>query len=124
MKSSKPTIRVIDALYKARAVFKRHRWIQGDGFNERPTAGYCLLGAIDKAHGVDEREDNFAADNVKGAGVVARAIKELFPSRYVAKNCFFGNKTTNEYKVVEFNDHKDTSRKDALKVLDRARSCY
>lgn len=120
MKSSKPVIRVIDALYKARAVFKRHRWIQGCGFKDVPTAGYCLLGAIDKSHGVSIEASDFASSKVRGAAVVARAVKELFPERYVARGQYSGNPLSNESKVMEFNDNKDTTRKDALKVLDRA----
>lgn len=120
MKSSKPVIRVIDALYKARAVFKRHRWIQNNGFRETPTAGYCLLGAIDKSHGVSESDLNFAQDKVRGAAVIARAVKELFPERYVARGQFSGNLLSNEERVLRFNDDEYTTRKDALKVLDRA----
>lgn len=110
MKSSKPTIRAGEALYKAKALFKRHRWIQGDALAETPTKGYCLLGALDKA----EDYNYFAIGKVKGAAFLASAVKELYPERYRARyGCF-------EFKVVDFNDHEDTARKDALKVLDRA----
>lgn len=96
---------------KARAVFKRHRWVQGSWEMNDPTCGYCLLGAIGKVEGNPQK---YKSDAPPGSGYIVKAIEKEFPDR-------LERGTRRETVIIYcFNDRSATTRKDVLKVLKTA----
>lgn len=96
---------------KAAAVFKRHRWIQGSWEKTDPTCGYCLLGAIGK---VESKPEKYQKESPPGSNYLIRAIEKEFPERLT-----YGIKRETVL-IYSFNDHRNTTRKDVLKVLQVA----